>query len=37
MNNLTRRTFVQGSTALAATGALTGTALFDWAKAWAQS
>ena len=37
MNNLTRRTFVQGSTALAATGALTGTALFVWAKAWAQS
>src|SRR5262245_46746772 len=37
MNHLTRRTFVQGSTALAATGALTVTALFDWAKAWAQS
>ncbi len=37
MTDFTRRTFVKGSTALAATGALTGTALFDWAKAWAQS
>lgn len=37
MNDFTRRTFVQGTTALAATGALTGTALFDWAKAWAQT
>jgi multiple sugar transport system substrate-binding protein len=37
MTDFTRRTFVQGTTALAATGALTGSALFDWAKAWAQT
>src|SRR6202140_5926538 len=32
-----RRTLVKGGTALAATGALAGPALLDWAKAWAQS
>ena len=37
MHDFTRRTFVKGSTALAATGALTGSALIEWAKAWAQS
>src|SRR5437879_10318473 len=37
MNDLTRRSMLQGGTALAATGALTGPALFDFAKAWAQS
>jgi multiple sugar transport system substrate-binding protein len=37
MNDFTRRTLLQGGTALAATGALTGSALFDFAKAWAQS
>jgi multiple sugar transport system substrate-binding protein len=34
---LTRRTLIQGGTALAATGALTGPALFDFAQAWAQN
>jgi multiple sugar transport system substrate-binding protein len=34
--NLTRRTLVKGGTALAASGALTGPALLEWAKAWAQ-
>src|SRR5882672_5224253 len=33
----TRRTLVKGGTALAATGALTGPALFEWARAWAQN
>ena len=33
----TRRTLVKGGTAAAAAGALTGPALLDWAKAWAQS
>src|SRR5438552_11395287 len=37
MTNFTRRALVQGSTAMAATGALTGPALLDWAKAWAQA
>src|SRR6202035_4344004 len=36
-HDFTRRTLLQGGTALAATGALTGPALFDFAKAWAQS
>src|SRR4030081_364544 len=37
MLDFTRRTLLQGGTALAATGALTGSALFDFAKAWAES
>ena len=37
MTMITRRTLVGGGTALAATGALTGPALLDWAKAWAQT
>jgi len=37
MTNLTRRTVVTGGTALAAAGALTGPALLDWARAWAQA
>src|SRR5579864_6498800 len=37
MTTFTRRALVQGGTALAATGALTGPALFDWARAWAQA
>jgi multiple sugar transport system substrate-binding protein len=37
MTLFTRRTLVQGGTALAATGALAGPALLDWAKAWAQA
>ncbi len=37
MTDLTRRALVQGGTALGAAGALTGPALLDWAKAWAQS
>src|SRR6202166_4121673 len=37
MTTFTRRTLVKGGTALAATGALAGPALLDWAKAWAQS
>src|ERR1700730_12392998 len=37
MNDFTRRSMLQGGTALAAAGALTGPALFDFAKAWAQS
>ena len=37
MTNFTRRTLVQGGTAMAAAGALTGPALFDFAKAWAQT
>jgi multiple sugar transport system substrate-binding protein len=35
--NLTRRTLVKGGTALATAGALTGPALLEWAKAWAQT
>jgi multiple sugar transport system substrate-binding protein len=37
MNRFTRRTLVKGGAALGAAGALTGPALLDWAKAWAQS
>jgi len=37
MHDFTRRSLIQGGTALAATGALTGPALFDFAKAWAQT
>ena len=37
MDMLTRRALVKGGTALTAAGALTGPALLDWAKAWAQS
>jgi multiple sugar transport system substrate-binding protein len=37
MTNFTRRTMIKGGTALAATSALTGPALFEWAKAWAQA
>src|SRR6186713_218312 len=37
MQDFTRRSLLQGGTALAAAGALTGPALFDFAKAWAQS
>ena len=37
MTTFTRRTLVKGGTALAATGALTGPAVLDWAKAWAQT
>src|SRR6202162_5471672 len=37
MTSFSRRAVLQGSTALAATGALTGPALLEWAKAWAQS
>jgi multiple sugar transport system substrate-binding protein len=37
MTNFSRRTLVQGGTALAASGALTGPALLEWAKAWAQA
>jgi multiple sugar transport system substrate-binding protein len=36
MTDLTRRTLVQGATAAATTGALTGPALFEFARAWAQ-
>jgi multiple sugar transport system substrate-binding protein len=34
---LTRRALVKSGTALAAAGALTGPALLEWARAWAQS
>ena len=37
MTDLTRRSILQGGTALAAAGALTGPALLDWSKAWAQA
>src|SRR3954470_11836350 len=37
MTTFTRRTLVKGGTAAAAAGALTGPALLDWAKAWAQA
>src|ERR1700745_3033048 len=36
MHDFTRRSLLQGGTALAAAGALTGPALFDFAKAWAE-
>ena len=34
---LTRRALVKSGTALAAAGALTGPALLEWARAWAQN
>ena len=37
MTDFTRRSLLQGGTALGAAGALTGPALFDFAKAWAQA
>ena len=37
MTIFTRRALVKGSTAGAAAAALTGPALFEWAKAWAQA
>ena len=37
MTDFTRRALVKGGTALGAAGALTGPALLDWAKAWAQN
>src|SRR6266705_720190 len=37
MHDFTRRSLLQGGTALAAAGALTGPALLDFAKAWAQT
>lgn len=37
MNDFTRRTLVKGGTALGAAAALSGPALLDWAKAWAQA
>jgi len=36
MTNLTRRTLLQGASALTATGALAGSGMLEWAKAWAQ-
>src|ERR1700676_996228 len=37
MTMITRRTLMQSSSALMATGALMGTGLTEWAKAWAQA
>ena len=37
MTMITRRALVQSGTAVAAASALTGPALLDWAKAWAQA
>ena len=37
MSDFTRRTVIQGGTAFAAAAALSGPALLDWAKAWAQA
>src|SRR5258707_15768263 len=37
MNDFTRRSLLQGGTALATAGALTGPALLEFAKAWAQT
>ena len=37
MTTFDRRTIVKGATALAATGALAGSGLTEWAKAWAQT
>jgi multiple sugar transport system substrate-binding protein len=37
MTLFTRRTLVKGGTAFAATGALAGSGLAEWAKAWAQA
>src|SRR5262249_16943443 len=36
MHDFTRRALLQGGTALATAGALTGPVLLDWAKAWAE-
>ena len=36
MTNVTRRTLLQGASALAAAGALAGSGMLEWAKAWAQ-
>src|SRR5947199_10069155 len=37
MTTFTRRTLMQGGTAVAATGALAGSGLLEWARAWAQA
>ncbi|MFZ1209667.1 MAG: carbohydrate ABC transporter substrate-binding protein, partial [Pseudolabrys sp.] len=37
MNYFTRRALIKSGTAAAAAGALSGPALLEWAKAWAQS
>ena len=37
MATLNRRTLVKGGTIVAAAGALAGSALFEWTKAWAQT
>ena len=37
MSLFSRRELMQGGTAIAAASALTGPALLDWAKAWAQA
>jgi len=37
MTNITRRTILQGTSALAVTGMLTGSGLTEWAKVWAQA
>jgi len=37
MTIMNRRTLIQGGSALAAASTLTGSALFGWAKAWAQT
>src|SRR6187551_3782176 len=37
MNDLTRRAVVKGGTAIGAAAALSGPALLEWAKAWAQT
>src|ERR1700709_1148868 len=37
MHDFTRRSVLQGGTALATAGALTGPALLEYAKAWAQA
>src|SRR5690242_18968923 len=37
MQHFTRRALVKGGTALGAASALSGPALLDWAKAWAQN
>ena len=37
MTDFSRRSFVAGTTTLGAVGALAGTGLTDWAKAWAQT
>ncbi|MEA2935299.1 MAG: multiple sugar transport system substrate-binding protein, partial [Variibacter sp.] len=37
MIDFSRRSLLQGATALGAAGALTGPALLEWAKAWAQA